>query len=65
MDRFDFESKCKKCGGPHESQIMLTEPLVTFVKGPWIWDGGKIKRQCRRCTHIWYELPLDAPEAPK
>ena len=52
MDKFNKESRCKKCG--------CTAVSIKFVVTELIYnDEGRLERTCARCGYSWWEESLD------
>lgn len=63
------DGRCKKCGarGPHTDWVapsvgVYTPETMETVenRGPY---GDLMKRECRSCSYVWFELPADDPAA--
>lgn len=59
LTRFRDEGRCVKCGHPKATTV-----LCRGGKGmhcvEHVGDVEHLHRDCKRCGHTWYELPLDA-----
>ncbi len=56
MKPYDDKTPCVKCGA--------TDATTTFQDWTPVCGVQVIplmRRDCRRCSYVWYELPLDAP----
>ena len=58
LKRYERSSQCLKCGATGASvEFYAAEKTQTTFK------PERIRRICRECKFIWFELPLDSPSA--
>lgn len=57
MQSFNEANPCKKCGATDaKTEYQDHSPATGTPMLPLM------RRDCRRCSYIWFELPLDAPD---
>lgn len=61
------DGRCKKCNarGPHTDwvspKVGVYDPETMEVIESRNPDGDLMKRECKCCSYVWYEIPLDDP----